>query len=88
MFRCEQCRSISQPGEKQCTLVIEKRATTYTFYLIKTHSRDRETPVWKATKPVEQEGTRIVKTRTTQGWEIAREIKVCRKCLPKGESYA
>jgi len=79
MFKCEKCQCISHPGEKQCTLVVEKRSKTYTYYLIKGHFK--ENPFWTASKiRADQEGTRIVKTRDIQGWEIVREIKICNKC--------
>ena len=51
MFKCEKCKCITNPREKENKVVVNKRVKTYT-----------------------NDG------KTSEGWEIEKEIKVCEKC--------
>ena len=86
MFRCEQCHNVSQSREQQYILVVEKRPKTYTYYLVKTRSKDKEdVSNWVTVRPESGE-SRVVKTKTTQGWEVVRETRICKQCLPREDN--
>lgn len=68
MYICNNCQQCSKPGEKTETIVLETRPKTYTNTI----------KVWdkKLKRPIKQ-------AKTSEGFEIVREVKVCSACKDK-----
>lgn len=89
MFKCQKCNKISKSKERQYSFVIEKRKQIYTNYRVKVkgnRGKSKEITIYK--KPDEKDKRiKLLKTFKTSGWEIVKEIKVCKSCfkLVKGD---
>lgn len=81
-FRCQKCKKISQKGEKQHKVVIEKREKTYHYFVVKIRlQRGKTKEIYTKTKPDEKDRNKqVIKQFTTKGWEIAREQNCCKEC--------
>lgn len=79
MYRCQYCGKISKPGEKCYTVVAQKRPKTYYVKYTKIIIKRRPGKGKRKKK--------ITVEKTTKGWEIAKEIKVCPDCYNKLKSY-
>ena len=75
MFRCEKCKKIVPPKEKSFLLVVEKRPKIYHINIVKTIIKRRPGKGRKKKKIY------IIKKAT--GWEIKKEIRVCKECWEK-----
>lgn len=69
MFRCQSCKTLSKPGDKQNKLITESRPVSY-------YQKYRETT---------EEGNEVIVQGKLlgQGFETVRELNVCINC--KGE---
>lgn len=83
MFKCQKCKRIS--GDGQETIILEKRPKYYHHYII-TYKNEQGKIVDQITedpKVARAQGVKILKEIKSQGWEIAKEIKVCQECWRK-----
>jgi len=83
MFKCQKCNKISNIYEKQNTIIIEKREKSYHYYVIKVRlGRGKTKQIITQTAPDKRDPNKqIVKEFNTKGWEIVRELKVCKECI-------
>lgn len=85
MFNCEKCKKVS--SGRMNKVVVEKRNQTYSYAMFrKDRNKDKIilagsqiTP--EKIKELEEMRYKEVKRWQTSGWEIAKEITVCTKCL-------
>jgi len=81
-FKCQKCNKASLPDEKQRKLLVEKRERTYHYYVVKIrnlYGEDKE--IITEIKPKDDEkDKKILKEFIKKGWEIVKELKVCKQC--------
>jgi hypothetical protein len=81
-FRCQECKKLSQPGEKQNSIIVKKRQQSYHYYVVETYTQKDSQIIFTETKPDENDkNIKILKEFTSHGWEIVEEKKVCNQCL-------
>ena len=63
--------------------MVSKRDKTYTYYVVKIRQPYGKTKIrYMETKPNSADKHKeVLKTFTSKGWEIAKELKVCRECV-------
>ena len=81
-FRCKNCNKVSQPYEKQHSMIVEKRDRIYRYYIVEVRIPYGKTKqIYTEIKPDEKDrNKKVERTFTARGWEIGKEIKVCKKC--------
>ena len=79
MFRCELCKEVGRPGDRQFTLVTETRVQTYEHRVVRKHSRRKKKRSPYSRDESDKEGKTIKRT----GWEVVVELKVCSTCYLK-----
>lgn len=85
MFKCQICNKVSKAKEKINKIVLDKRKKTYynvllrrkrsSAKMIKHHLLDEKT-----LEELKYEGWDKIKEWNSIGWEIVREIDVCKEC--------
>lgn len=68
MFRCELCNQTSQCRKKTNKYVVQQRPKTYINDVLDHKGKPR----------YDRQGNKL--TKTSEGIEIVKEIKVCEKC--------
>jgi len=91
MYYCQQsgCKNLTKPGEAQLRVTIQKRAQSYENMVNKPRCIRRkirtasgQTKIVK--KYIKNKSKKAKKIRkVTRGWEIKKEIAVCRPCAIK-----
>ena len=88
-FICDKCHNISKPHEKMSVVVIDKRDKSY-YYLVIKKQRNLKKEYLQYKDKIELEiakeelkrfGYEIIKEFTTNGYEIAKENRLCIKCI-------
>ena len=82
MFRCQRCHKNSKYGEKQNKIIIEKREKSYHYYIVKIRIQKGKTKqIYTETKPdITEKNKQVVKEFTTRGWEIVKQLILCKGC--------
>ena len=80
MYICEECGKLSEPNTPQFKKIVETRKKEYHYVVTKT-GRVIEDPdqTYRLNAPAGKGGAE----KTTLGWEIVKEKKVCRDCYNK-----
>lgn len=82
MFRCQLCNKVSEVGEKQNSLIIQKRLTSYHYYVILSKSqRNKKKFITESKTVARAERNKIISEFDRKGWEIEQELKVCNYCI-------
>ena len=82
-FRCDKCKKISKSYEKQFTKIIEKREKIYHYFVIKVRKGKgkNEQIITQIAPDIKNPNIQLIKEFNTKGWEIKKEIKLCKECV-------
>lgn len=82
MYKCQNCNKISEPCEKQHIIITKKRPKSYRYYVVKIRKgRGKTEQITTQTAPDRRNPNKqIIKEFTTRGWEIEKELRICKEC--------
>jgi hypothetical protein len=88
MFKCEDCRNITNPCEKQHKVVVERRNRVYHYYKVEYRStQGKKRIIYTENKDfATKKGNKILNQFKSKGWEIVLEKRVCEQCAKKTNS--
>ncbi len=86
MFICDKCKKMSEVGEKQTKVILEKRERTYYNVIILDFITKEKKFLQYANKDykilteLKEKGFKVIKDYLSKGSEIKKEISVCTLC--------
>jgi len=88
MFKCDDCNKSTEPNESMNYFVSKRRNREYYTAILRHKRSSKKIILYKRLSSQEmydlnKMNIELISEKTTKGWEIEKELKLCKDCYTK-----